>query len=79
MFCCVHRWKSLQSIASFGWCGSAAVGGILADKCVVCCLLYFEECLGKNSKVENSRRCVFIAMACELLDVLIAYQSAIHP
>eukprot|EP00943_MAST-04B_sp_MAST-4B-sp1_P001648 g1648.t1 len=26
------RWKSLDSIATFGWCGSAAVGGILADK-----------------------------------------------
>jgi len=26
------RWKSLESIAAFGWCGSAALGGILADK-----------------------------------------------
>ena len=26
------RWKSLDSIASFGWCGSAALGGYLADK-----------------------------------------------
>ena len=26
------RWKSLDSIAAFGWCGSAAIGGILADK-----------------------------------------------
>lgn len=26
------RWKSLDSIAVFGWCGSAAVGGILADR-----------------------------------------------
>ena len=26
------RWKSLDSIASFGWCGSAALGGFLADK-----------------------------------------------
>eukprot|EP00298_Acanthocystis_sp_HF-20_P014204 c20673_g1_i1.p1 GENE.c20673_g1_i1~~c20673_g1_i1.p1 ORF type:complete len:472 (+),score=163.86 c20673_g1_i1:27-1442(+) len=25
------RWKSLESIAQFGWCGSAAIGGILAD------------------------------------------------
>ncbi|KAJ8599589.1 hypothetical protein CTAYLR_004703 [Chrysophaeum taylorii] len=25
------RWKSLESIASFGWCGSALVGGIVAD------------------------------------------------
>ena len=26
------RWKSLDSIMMFGWCGSAAVGGIIADK-----------------------------------------------
>jgi MFS family permease len=26
------RWKSLDSVASFGWCGSAALGGWLADK-----------------------------------------------
>ena len=26
------RWKSLESIASFGWTGSALVGGILSDK-----------------------------------------------
>ena len=26
------RWNSLESIASFGWTGSALVGGILADK-----------------------------------------------
>ena len=25
------RWKSLDSIMVFGWCGSAAVGGIIAD------------------------------------------------
>jgi len=25
------RWKSLESIASFGWCGSALLGGIIAD------------------------------------------------
>ena len=25
------RWKSLDSVASFGWCGSAAFGGWLAD------------------------------------------------
>ena len=28
------RWKSLESIAQFGWCGSAALGGILADQYV---------------------------------------------
>ena len=26
------RWKSLDSVASFGWCGSAALGGMVADK-----------------------------------------------
>jgi len=26
------RWKSLDSIATFGWCGSAALGGYIADK-----------------------------------------------
>uniref|UniRef100_A0A7R9WYF0 Major facilitator superfamily (MFS) profile domain-containing protein n=1 Tax=Craspedostauros australis TaxID=1486917 RepID=A0A7R9WYF0_9STRA len=26
------RWKSLESVATFGWCGSAAYGGWLADK-----------------------------------------------
>lgn len=26
------RWKSLESIASFGWTGSALIGGILSDK-----------------------------------------------
>jgi predicted MFS family arabinose efflux permease len=26
------RWKSLESISAFGWCGSAALGGVLADK-----------------------------------------------
>ena len=26
------RWKSLDSVSSFGWCGSAFLGGILADK-----------------------------------------------
>eukprot|EP00532_Pseudo-nitzschia_australis_P000088 CAMPEP_0168204518 /NCGR_PEP_ID=MMETSP0139_2-20121125/25437_1 /TAXON_ID=44445 /ORGANISM="Pseudo-nitzschia australis, Strain 10249 10 AB" /LENGTH=571 /DNA_ID=CAMNT_0008130455 /DNA_START=53 /DNA_END=1768 /DNA_ORIENTATION=+ len=26
------RWKSLDSVASFGWCGSAAFGGWVADK-----------------------------------------------
>ena len=26
------RWKSLESVASFGWCGSAALGGYLADQ-----------------------------------------------
>ena len=25
------RWKALDSISVFGWCGSAAVGGIIAD------------------------------------------------
>jgi len=25
------RWQSLQSIVRFGWCGSAAIGGVLAD------------------------------------------------
>jgi hypothetical protein len=28
------RWKSLESVGAFGWCGSAALGGILADKYV---------------------------------------------
>lgn len=26
------RWKSLDAVAAFGWCGSAAIGGWLADK-----------------------------------------------
>jgi len=26
------RWKSLESVAQFGWCGSAALGGYLADR-----------------------------------------------
>ena len=26
------RWKSLESVSAFGWCGSAALGGLLADK-----------------------------------------------
>jgi len=26
------RWKSLDSIGVFGWCGSAALGGYLADR-----------------------------------------------
>jgi MFS family permease len=26
------RWKSLDSVATFGWCGSAALGGYVADK-----------------------------------------------
>ena len=26
------RWKSLDSISAFGWCGSAALGGYLADR-----------------------------------------------
>ncbi len=26
------RWKSLESVSAFGWCGSAALGGVLADK-----------------------------------------------
>ena len=26
------RWKSLESVAVFGWCGSAALGGYLADQ-----------------------------------------------
>mmetsp|Transcript_11248 Transcript_11248/g.15450 ORF Transcript_11248/g.15450 Transcript_11248/m.15450 type:complete len:532 (-) Transcript_11248:309-1904(-) len=26
------RWKSLESIASFGWCGSALIGGIISDR-----------------------------------------------
>ena len=26
------RWKSLESIAQFGWCGSAALGGYFSDK-----------------------------------------------
>jgi len=26
------RWKSLESVGAFGWCGSALVGGYLADK-----------------------------------------------
>eukprot|EP00465_Bigelowiella_longifila_P002135 CAMPEP_0185264934 /NCGR_PEP_ID=MMETSP1359-20130426/25475_1 /TAXON_ID=552665 /ORGANISM="Bigelowiella longifila, Strain CCMP242" /LENGTH=151 /DNA_ID=CAMNT_0027853857 /DNA_START=117 /DNA_END=572 /DNA_ORIENTATION=- len=25
------RWKSLESISAFGWCGSAVLGGILGD------------------------------------------------
>ena len=25
------RWKALDSIGTFGWCGSAALGGYLAD------------------------------------------------
>lgn len=25
------RWKSLESVASFGWCGSAVLGGVLSD------------------------------------------------
>lgn len=26
------RWQSLGSISRFGWCGSAAAGGVLADR-----------------------------------------------
>jgi hypothetical protein len=26
------RWKSLQNVTTFGWCGSAALGGYLADR-----------------------------------------------
>lgn len=26
------KWKSLESVSSFGWCGSAALGGYLADQ-----------------------------------------------
>ena len=26
------RWKSLQSVSIFGWCGSAAIGGMLSDQ-----------------------------------------------
>ena len=26
------RWKSLESVAAFGWCGSAALGGWMADE-----------------------------------------------
>ena len=26
------RWKSLESVSAFGWCGSAVLGGILSDK-----------------------------------------------
>ena len=26
------RWKALDSISAFGWCGSAALGGLIADK-----------------------------------------------
>eukprot|EP00239_Pterosperma_sp_CCMP1384_P011720 CAMPEP_0197862120 /NCGR_PEP_ID=MMETSP1438-20131217/38634_1 /TAXON_ID=1461541 /ORGANISM="Pterosperma sp., Strain CCMP1384" /LENGTH=593 /DNA_ID=CAMNT_0043479557 /DNA_START=697 /DNA_END=2478 /DNA_ORIENTATION=- len=26
------RWKALESVASFGWCGSAMIGGVIADK-----------------------------------------------
>jgi MFS family permease len=26
------RWKSLDSVAAFGWCGSAALGGWLSDR-----------------------------------------------
>ncbi|KAH8060982.1 major facilitator superfamily-like protein [Aureococcus anophagefferens] len=26
------RWKSLESVSMFGWCGSALAGGVLADK-----------------------------------------------
>ena len=26
------RWKSLESVSQFGWCGSALAGGLLADR-----------------------------------------------
>ena len=26
------RWKSLESVSTLGWCGSAVLGGVLADK-----------------------------------------------
>ena len=26
------RWKSLESVSQFGWCGSAVLGGLLSDK-----------------------------------------------
>eukprot|EP00039_Didymoeca_costata_P019048 m.336036 g.336036 ORF g.336036 m.336036 type:complete len:474 (-) comp17739_c0_seq1:3189-4610(-) len=26
------RWKSLESVAQFGWCGSAVIGGLVSDK-----------------------------------------------
>ena len=26
------RWKSLESISQFGWCGSAVIGGLLSDR-----------------------------------------------
>lgn len=26
------RWKSLDSVTMFGWCGSAALGGMVADR-----------------------------------------------
>ena len=26
------RWKSLESVSAFGWCGSALLGGWLADQ-----------------------------------------------
>ena len=36
MDCCPEhqraRWKSLESIMTFGWCGSAALGGYIADR-----------------------------------------------
>ena len=25
------RWKSLEAVSIFGWCGSALIGGVLAD------------------------------------------------
>ena len=36
MDCCKpsqrSRWKALESVSSFGWCGSAVIGGVLSDK-----------------------------------------------
>merc|ERR1719273_217369 len=26
------RWKSLESVAQFGWCGSAVLGGVISDE-----------------------------------------------
>ena len=29
------KWNSAASISSFGWCGSAALGGMLVDRCAL--------------------------------------------
>ena len=65
------RWKSLDSIAAFGWCGSAAIGGILLSggvgKHINCKHIFSERVNGNMEFKRGFNRIVMIMIFYNLI------------